>query len=112
MWDDKPTEGKFGGRKSRYGEPVPRPKQSKPPCHFCPKCAGCEARTPEAGRQSELSDKNWQTLVLYERVQGSMGGIELDEVAQRNLGLIHGIVTGAERSQRNELMKLLVLSRG
>lgn len=69
MIDVDPTSPRFGKRMERGGQPVRRPNPNATPCHVCPK--GTPEGTP--GTDSELTEANWKTVVLYLRTRATQG---------------------------------------
>jgi hypothetical protein len=100
-----------GQRVLRHGEPIVRPRHSRPPCWSCPKCAGREIKNPESGRAASLSPKNVRALRCYFELQ-AVGGLASevaggDRMLLRNLGVIHETLCGFERGQLQALIAQL-----
>lgn len=74
------------------GQPFPRKPTDPTPCHLCPKCVGDDEKTPAQGRKAELSAKNKRAIKFYWRVTGAGGRDGLDEVALKNIGIIHEVI--------------------
>jgi hypothetical protein len=87
-------------------EPVKRPEGAPTPCHDCAKCSGSVEKSPEIGRQAELSQKNQRTLELY--YQHRAAGIEgIDDVTRHNFGLILQTIESFDRHLRRQTNSLL-----
>jgi hypothetical protein len=84
----------------RSGNPLRREKGSLLPCEHCPKCALSPEKSPAVGRETELSEKNRQTLDLYYAIHGArLDNVTLDEITVANLGLVHQTIEECRRYQ-------------
>lgn len=85
-----------------------RPPKSPTPCTSCPKCDGEQEKSPEVGRQADLSEKNWRTIALYHEVQGVAGcGVVPDGITRQNFGIIHQEHESFARDQNRILLAVL-----
>jgi hypothetical protein len=85
------------------GEPLRRPVGVSPPCFSCPKCSSASAsRTPETGRESDLTPRNQRTLELYYENLAVPG--PADNVMRRNFGIIHRILSEHDRLVQQALL--------
>lgn len=81
-------------------QPMQRPAGSQLPCEHCPKCAGLPVKSPDVGRENELSEKNQKTLDLYYAIHGArLDNLTLDEIAVTNLGMVHQTIEECRRIQ-------------
>lgn len=93
------------GRRKRWPDPdtgefMKRPEGSQTPCTSCPKTSWSRTKTPEIGKQAELSSKNEKTWSLYHRIHGcgGMAAFNLDAITIKNMGIIHELVSEHERT--------------
>lgn len=87
--DVDPASPKFGQRLERGGQPMKRPNPAATPCHICPK------GTPEGkpGDDSELTEENWKTVVLFLRSRATHGRVlnsqeARDALLARNFAIV------------------------
>ncbi len=84
----------------------PRPKHVRPSCQSCSKCYGQVKASPRIGKQHTLSNRNWQTYMLFHEHQGS-GGEVCDPIMRHNFGIIHLVLDGHRHGQQRHIIKLL-----
>lgn len=88
-------------------EPILRPPGTKTPCLTCPKCAHTIEKTPQSGRECDLSKRNRLTLARYYEQQ--IAPSYQDDVTKRNFGIIQEVLALHDRSvQRAQLQVLKV----
>jgi hypothetical protein len=85
------------------GGPLERPKHSKPPCQFCPKCRNSDEKSPRAGHAATLSPKNWKTFRLYHQ-QRIGGGTVTDPITRKNFGILAEMFDHYDRQQRQAMI--------
>ena len=107
--DRGPTE--FGPRVERGGKPVPRPKGTRPPCHWCPKVPPDAPPTPASA--CDLSDANLRAWE-HHRECAAVGAFPADAIVRRNAALIAEAERQADRVRqtRTGLAVLGALTKG
>lgn len=99
----------WGDVLKRFGQPVARPEGSPTPCWACPKTDdGGQVRTPEVGRQTELTRKNEAMLQEFYRMNGQPS----DELQRLKFGLIRQMLDEFHRGQLRQLVELTAATLG
>ena len=109
-WSYNPRTGERNEywQKGTDGKPrrEPVPLRGKPPCFTCPKCAGLDRRTPEVGKEAELSARNWKAFRFYFQHRAG-DGIELDGIARKNCGIIEWLLEQHRMSDSRVMIEML-----
>lgn len=103
--------GQFGERVMRGGKPVLRAKNTKPPCHWCPKIAPNDEPIP--ANAHEMTEKSQLAYQHYLECK-AVGQFPADTICRRNAALCASVEAAQERIERARggLMTLGSLLKG
>lgn len=78
-----------------------------PPCGQCPKIFPGEPATPEQGKASQLSEKNWECYLHYLKCK-AIGRFPEDEIVENHAGLVRMIEDHVDRQAGIEPMAMVL----